>query len=347
MYTAAPKKLLIMNILDILKRYSDENHRLSQKEIVTLLEREYTMKVDRKAVKRNLINLLEFGYNIECKETMRKNKKGEEEIIYTDWYLVREFSDPELRLLIDSLLFSKQIPYNHCKRLIGKLAGLSNVYFDAKVRHICNLPEHTTTNRQLFFTIEVLDEAISRGRQVAFTYNNLGTDKNLHPRKTRAGAVREYIINPYQMVAANGRYYLICNYDEYDNVAHYRLDRITDIRLLEHPVKPMREVTGLESGLNLPQHMAEHIYMFAGESVAVRFRASIDIVGEILDWFGRDLSFSHETAETVDVRITVNRSAFRYWALQYGEHIEVLEPAALREDIKNTVLSIAKKYNDD
>ncbi len=28
-----PKRLLIMNILDILKRYSDENHRLSQKEM--------------------------------------------------------------------------------------------------------------------------------------------------------------------------------------------------------------------------------------------------------------------------------------------------------------------------
>ena len=37
MYTIQPKKLLIINILDILRKYTDENHRLSQKEIVEIL----------------------------------------------------------------------------------------------------------------------------------------------------------------------------------------------------------------------------------------------------------------------------------------------------------------------
>ena len=54
-----------MNILDILKKYTDENHRLSQKEIVEILDNEYDMKTDRKSVKRNLMNLIEFGYDIE------------------------------------------------------------------------------------------------------------------------------------------------------------------------------------------------------------------------------------------------------------------------------------------
>ena len=36
-----PKKLLIVNILDILRKYSDEEHRLSQREITELLESEY------------------------------------------------------------------------------------------------------------------------------------------------------------------------------------------------------------------------------------------------------------------------------------------------------------------
>ena len=61
MYTAQPKKMLIMNILDILKKYTDENHRLSQKEIADILKSEYDMTVDRKAVKRNLMNLIDFG----------------------------------------------------------------------------------------------------------------------------------------------------------------------------------------------------------------------------------------------------------------------------------------------
>ena len=74
-----------MNILDILKRYTDENHRLSQKEIMDILEREYEMKVERKAIKRNLLNLIEYGYQIEYSESIRINKRGEEESVYTDW----------------------------------------------------------------------------------------------------------------------------------------------------------------------------------------------------------------------------------------------------------------------
>ena len=106
MYTASPpKKMLIMNILDILKRYTDENHRLSQKEIADILEKEYNMKVDRKAIKRNLMTLIDFGYELEYSESIRKIKNGEEEVMYSDWYFNRDFTDAELRLLIDGLLF--------------------------------------------------------------------------------------------------------------------------------------------------------------------------------------------------------------------------------------------------
>ena len=54
MYVKQPKKLLILNILDILRKYTDEDHRLSQKEIAEILKNEYDMKADRKAIRRNL-----------------------------------------------------------------------------------------------------------------------------------------------------------------------------------------------------------------------------------------------------------------------------------------------------
>ena len=81
MYTKQPKKLLIMNILDILRRYSDQDHRLSQKDIIEILENEYDMEADRKAIKRNLMNLIDFGYNLEYSESIRINNSGEEETI--------------------------------------------------------------------------------------------------------------------------------------------------------------------------------------------------------------------------------------------------------------------------
>ena len=347
MSVAPPKKNLIIAILDILKRYSDEEHRLSQKDILEILNKEYTMKADRKAVKRNLMNLIEFGYSIEYSESTRIMPDGEEETLYTDWYLVRDSSDAELRLLIDSLLFSKHIPYSQCKDLIEKLKGLSNTYFDAKVKHIRNLPEKMPTNKQLFLTIEVLDEAISKGRQVSFRYNEYGADKKLRPRRTESGEIRDYIINPYQIVANNGRYYLICNYDKYDNVSNYRLDRITEIKLLDCNVKPMKKVIGLEGGLNLPKHMAEHIYMFAGDSMTVRFRAMNYVIGEIIDWFGTESKFSNITDDTVDVRVSVNENAMFCWALQYGPHIEVLEPAGLRDKINRAAIGMVTKYGEE
>ena len=61
MYVKQPKKLLILNILDILRKYSDEDHRLSQREIGEILKAEYGMAADRKAIRRNLSDLLECG----------------------------------------------------------------------------------------------------------------------------------------------------------------------------------------------------------------------------------------------------------------------------------------------
>lgn len=339
------RKKLSFAILDILRQYTDENHKLSQNDIIELLEKDYDMKADRKSVKRNITTLLEMGYPIEFKETLRMypNKDGEmeESYILSDFYLEREFTDSELRLLIDSLLFSKHIPYSQCKELVGKLEGLSNRYFKSRVRFISTLPENAPKNRELFYTIEIIDEAIAEGKQVAFTYNEYGTDKKLHPKRDR-----EFIVNPYQMAATNGRYYLIGNYDKYNNIANYRLDRITGIHLLDTPVKPVREVDGMKNGFYLPKHMAEHLYMFSGESVPVTFRMSKVIVNDVIDWFGSEISFSDETEDEVTARVTVNWSAMRYWAQQFCRHIKVLSPADLAQTLQEDFQIAIEKYKE-
>ncbi|MBR1374295.1 WYL domain-containing protein, partial [bacterium] len=38
--------------------------------------------------------------------------------------------------------------------------------------------------------------------------------------------------------------------------------------------------------------------------------------------------------------------AMRFWALQHGPYVEVLEPAELREEIKESVNEMWEKYND-
>ena len=68
MYTIPHKKMIIINIIYILKKYTDMDHRLTQAEIVDILKKEYMMDVDRKTVKRNIMNLLEMGLDIEYTE---------------------------------------------------------------------------------------------------------------------------------------------------------------------------------------------------------------------------------------------------------------------------------------
>lgn len=181
---------------------------------------------------------------------------------------------------------------------------------------------------------------------MTFKYNSYGLDKKLHPRKNADGEARQYVINPYQMAVTNGRYYLICNYDKYDNAAYYRLDRITDIELLDTPAKPMKKVKGLENGLDLPKHMAEHLYMFAGESGRVVFRFKKYIINDIIDWFGTDVSFSNEDNEEVTAVVHVNYAAMRLWAMQYAVHVRILEPVCLAEAVRKDIDEAERNYRD-
>ena len=344
-YTIPPKKMIIINILDILKRYTDEKHRLSQKQIADILKNEYNVTVERKTIKRNIMNLIDFGYEIEYTETVRfiKNKSGikEESSTLSDFYLKRDFTDSELRLLIDSLLFNRYLPARQCKDMITKIEGLSNEFFKSRVKHIQNLPDNMPRNNQIVFTLDVLDEAISKNKKVSFTYNEYGTDKKLHPRRNEP-----YIINPYQMVAVNDKYYLICNVDKYDNVAHFRVDRITDIKILKEKTKPQKQVKGLENGIDLPKHVTEHIYMFSGESIRVKFRAKKYILSEIFDWFGKDIQFLDETEDEVVCSVYVNEQSMRKWAMQYALHVKVLSPQTLVESVRNDLKAAMMNYEE-
>lgn len=328
MYATGNKKMLNMLILEILKEYSDQEHRLTQQEIIRLLKSNYDMDCDRRSVKNNVMCLKELGYEISMED---------------GYYLLeREFDDAELRMLIDIVLFSKNLTQKQAKTLIEKLKGMGNRYFSAKVNHVSNLPElHHGDNKQLMYVLDTINEAISQHKKISFVYNKYGSDFKLHPKREE-----KYVVNPYQMVANNGFYYLIGNYDKYDDISHYRLDKMTCVEMLTEKVKPQNQVTGLEQGLNLPKHMAEHIYMFSGESVAINMLVDETIISELVDWFGNDFYVIEKRRNNqVLVRLKCNEQAFFYWALQYGPYVEVLEPVSLRSKIAEAVSEMNEKYH--
>ena len=338
------KKLVLIHILSILQKHTDTEHTLTVAEIGQILERDYDLIVDRKAIKKNLLDLIAYGYEVGYTEKTRYTH-GKTEKMLTDWYILRDFTDAELRLIVDSLLFSKHIPYNQCKELIGKIEKLSNKYFSNKVKHIRTMPENLPKNPELFLTIEILDEAIEKSMQVEFEYCEFGVDKKLHPRKNHKNEPKLYTVNPYQMVATNGRYYLIANFDYFENVGHYRIDRIKNIRIVEGSHrKPAEKVKELKNGLELPSHMAEHIYMFSGECGTVTFKAKKYIISDVIDWFGKDVRLFEESEDEITVSVKVNYQAMKYWALQYGVHITVTSPPSLVEEIRKDIVAVAEKY---
>lgn len=326
MYATGNKKMLNMLILEILRKYSDEQHSLTQQDIIKLLDKNYGMECDRRSVKNNILSLKEMGYDI----SMEKGYK----------LLSREFDDAELRILIDSVLFSKSISTRQAKGLIEKIRDLASNYFNVKVSHVSNLPDlNRTQNKQAMYSLDSINDAIADKKKIAFIYNSIGTDFKIHPRREEP-----YFVNPYQIVANNGKFYLIGNYDKYDNVAHFRIDRMTDVRVLNEKAKPMKQVKELENGLNLPKHMAEHVYMFSGSGKNIKLETTADMMSELTDWFGTDFKIVSKKDDRITIRVSCNEEAMRFWALQYGPYVEILEPETLRKRIKDDIDGMAKKY---
>ena len=346
MYAKQPKKLLILNILDILWKDSDQDHRLTQREIGEILRTRYGMAADRKAIKRNLMDLAEFGFDIEYREVPRGGAGEEEEnTILTDFYLVRPFTEGELRLLIDGLLFSRHLPHRQCRELVEKLEGLSSRYFRSRVRHITRMPGEQEDNQQLFLNIELLDEAIEKRQKAAFHYLEYGTDKKVHYRTRSDGSVREYVASPYQMAARDGNYYLVCRREGYGGLANYRLDRICDLKILEEPSESFTspEERGGQP-LDLAAYMREHIYMYAGGSCHAKLWVNRSLISSVIDLFGKDVVFSREDAEGVVVSVYANEMSIEQFAKSYAPNTAVLEPPELRKKVGDMLRRTAALY---
>ena len=326
LYGRQDKKALNMMILEVLEQYTDRDHRLTQQKIVDLLEKNYGVPCTRQTVKNNLMLLGEMGYEISMEGGI--------------FLKSRLFDNAELRMLIDSVLFSRTLSGEEAERLIKKLTAFGNKYFHAKVKHVCHLPKLIhSDNTDVLRNLDVLNDAIEQGRKVRFTYNSYGKDFQLHPRRKDP-----YIVNPYQMVANQGRYYLLCSYDTSNRLSHYRLDYMTKLEMLDEKVKSMDQMEDFVQGYSLPKHMAEHIYMFSGPSVQVKMRVSEYMIGALIDWFGKKFRIVQEEADKLIVSVACNEKAMKYWALQYGQYAEILEPESLRDQIREVVDCMASFY---
>ena len=350
MATENGKKIIILYILQILRKYTDEDHTMTQQQIVDKLQSDYGLDVNRTTVRRNIEDLIDAGYDIQYTEvvrsfTDRKTGEKEENIIYTDLYYQHDFTESELRMVIDGLLFSRSVPYRQRKQLIDKLGKLSSSYFNQRMNHVHCLSPDSPQNPELFHNIDVLDEAIAEEKQVRITYGYYGTDLKLHKARSADGSEKRQTLNPYQMLASEGRYYLICNNDHHENVANYRIDRIMNIELLETSVKPRSQVIGLEDGLNLQNYVYQNLNMFSGKAEKVEFLIPKSSVSLVIDFFGKHVSFSEQADGMISCRLNVSREAMKRWAVQFASTIRVVSPPELVKEIQDELRKSAEHYD--
>ncbi len=199
-----------------------------------------------------------------------------------------------------------------------------------------------TENSQVMDSIAIIDTAISKGKKISFYYLKYDIELKLHHKRTE-----RYVASPYQMINHRGRYYLIANYEGKDNVSHFRIDRFDDVQILEERRKPLNSIEGYENGLDLSRYLSEHVYMYGGKSVHVKFRMNERFMDNLVDSFGTNFRADPDGDEDMIVSLMSNPEAFFYWAMQYGLNIEVLEPEDIRERIVKACQEIGAKYKKD
>jgi predicted DNA-binding transcriptional regulator YafY len=325
------KKLSLLRVLQILEKYSDVDHPLTNEAIATYLYKDFSIEADRKFVAKQ-ISLLHEAYDVLSSPIVIISDKRRGTYIEQ-----RTFEDSELRFLIDGVLSSKYITPKHSKDLIEKLCAQANQYFRPRVKNIYSVNDwNKTENVSVFLNIELIDEAIERGKQVRFIYNKYGADKRLYKTSNPR-------VSPYQLILHNQRYYLMARHERFEKVNFYRLDRITDMEIVDKPLTDIRSVEGYQSGIDYKKISSGRPYMFSDKMEYVEFLTDEGALDQVIDWFGMDVKIEKE-GDRYRVSLLASPSAMEYWALQYLKSVEVIEPKSLRERIKKTLADGVKQY---
>lgn len=330
MASSSNKKLLIIYILKILQEYTDQNHFLTQAEIIKKLYSIYDMECERKAVSQNINSLIDIGYDI-----VKMPKGG--------YYLSeREFEPSEITFLIDAVFSSKVISGKQTKDLVEKLSNFLSKHQRKRYKYLYKAEDISKNlNKQVFYNIDVINQAIEENKQIKFIYNKYGINKKFIPRQNG----KKYLVNPYFMINNNGKYYLVCNYDYFNEIANYKMELITNIEIIDSPIKPITMLENCKNGIDIAKYINENVYMFGGETITAKVKLEDDYaVNDIIDWFGKNV-FISEINGSIIATVKSNKKALFYWCLQYSNNVELLEPIELRNQLKEMIEKIRNKYD--
>lgn len=327
----ASQRVRLLQLIRILEQKTDEAHPLSAADFIRLLS-EQSITCDRKTIYDDLEALILCGYDI---VQTSQPKKG--------YFLSgREFELPEVSLLTDAVLSADFITRKKTGQLVKKLEGLLNEYqAEAYARRSFIENRDKCENEEIYYNIDALERAVQEKCKVSLSYlrHRLGENGRL------AETSRKMTVSPYALVWADDHYYLICNYEKYDNLMHLRLDRMKSVQLLDEPFRHFSEVCEYREEFNVAEYTRKTFLMFSGAEKEVVFDCSADILEQVVDRFGDQIYIRplEENTFRFVCKACVSDGLVS-WIMQFKSKIEVKSPAGLRDKVALAANEIAAIY---
>lgn len=175
----------------------------------------------------------------------------------------------------------------------------------------------------------VVSEGLLLDKQLKVTYLKRGADKTV-----------EYLIHPLGLVERGQMIYLACTLNDYQDIRILALHRFRSVVMLD-------DSSNRPEGFSLDRYIASGAFGFGGEET-IRLEAIFkNPAGDHL----------HETPLCQDQELTehgdgyqklsaivVNTEQLRWWLLGFGQYVEVIAPAELRETMATTAQALEAIY---
>ena len=320
------QKLKIFYILDYLQKNSHQDHPVRAAELLTMLEQQHNIVCERKTIYSDIAALQDYGVDI----VSIPGKNG-------GYYIAsRNFELPELKLLIDAVQSSRFLTEKKSRELIEKLCSQCSIY-DARLmrRDVLVSGRVKSMNETIYYNVDAIQDAIAENRQITFRYFDYGLDGKRHYRN------RNYQASPYGLCQDHENCYLLAH-SERHGVTSYRVDRMSDIRLLDDPRTPCPELTGKA----LTEHANRLFQMYAGEQTAVKLRFHRSLINAVIDRFGREVMLIPDGEEhfvfTAEVAVS---PMFLSWVIGFGQKAKILYPESVVQACQDLCREALAQYD--
>lgn len=321
------QKLKILYLMKFLQEKTDREHPVSVKDIIRTME-SYGISVERKTVYDDIETLRTFGMKI-------GSRRGKPAGFYLE---ERTFELPELKFLMDAVQSSKFITEKQSAALVRKLEDLASVHEAKKLKsQVFLMPGIKTLNEEIYTNIETIYDAISANRQISFRYYQWTLSRELKPKR---GGER-YRVSPGKLLWNNDNYYLMGLDESSGIVKHYRVDKMMDVAVEEEK----RSGESVFRDFDMGRFSAETFGMFDGKETILKIRFSNELVGVVLDRFGKKavLQRSDDTHFFLQTHIRVSGQFFG-WLTGLGPGAEIVSPEKVRKEYKSFLTKILKTY---